>query len=311
MDKKYSGVIVPMVTPFTKQEQIDAVSVRNIVNHLVGHQAHPFILGTTGESVSVSKAERITLVRTTVESCESKRTVYAGISGSCFSEVVLEAQVFADLGVDVLVATMPSYYPVDEEQMLRYFNQLADQVKLPLVIYNIPATTHLSIPLEVVDKLSHHENIVGFKDSEKGVDRVHEAINRWKDRPDFSYLLGWALMSKDAMLAGADGIVPSTGNFTPGLYHSIYTAGKSGDERTAKIAQDKADIISLLYQKDQILSRSLALLKVLMSAYQLCDPTVLPPLLTANADQVKALTNQVLATFGDLKTINRLENYEQ
>lgn len=299
-----------MITPFTEKLKIDADAVVRITDYLIQYGAHPFVLGTTGESASIAKSERLALVKTTVAAAKGRKTVYAGISGNCFSEVVDEAKAFADLGADALVSTMPSYYPVDNDQMLRYFEALAYAVPLPLIIYNIPATTHLSIPLEVADQLSFHPNIFGFKDSEKGADRVRAAIELWRDNPDFSYLLGWALMSQEAMLLGADGIVPSTGNLSPGLYQSIYEAGKAGNKKLALTAQAKADAISAIYQQDRILSKSLPALKIMMSAYALCGPTVLPPFLAVSEEETKQIINELLSTFGEVTAINNINKDE-
>jgi dihydrodipicolinate synthase/N-acetylneuraminate lyase len=310
MNKKFSGVVVPMISPFKSDLTIDTDAVARITNYLIEYEANPFVLGTTGESASISKKERQILVEATVAATAGKKDVYTGISGNCFSEVVDEAKAFADLGVDALVSTMPSYYPVDDDQQLRYFELLANAVPLPLIIYNIPVTTHLSIPLEVAEQLSHHPNILGFKDSEKGADRVKKAIKLWKDRPDFSYLLGWALMSQEAMLLGADGIVPSTGNLSPGLYQTICKAAKSGDVKLAIAAQAKADQLSAIYQQDRILSRSLPVLKTMMSAYQLCGQAVLPPFSEVDPQETITIIKELRTSFGDVVQINEIKEDE-
>jgi dihydrodipicolinate synthase/N-acetylneuraminate lyase len=307
MKKKYAGVVVPMISPFTASLKVDTDAVAKIVSYLAEYGAHPFVLGTTGESASIDKNGRLELVKAAATAKKSNQTLYAGISGNCFAEAIEEAKAFADLGVDALVSTMPSYYPVDDGQMLKYFELLANEVPLPLIIYNIPATTHLSIPLAIANQLSHHPNILGFKDSEKGEDRVRDAIKLWKDRADFSYLLGWALMSQEAMLLGADGIVPSTGNISPGIYQTIYQAGINGDVAIALAAQAKADAISVIYQKDKILSRSLPALKTMMSAYGLCGAAVLPPFLETNAAESEQIINTLRSTFGDVAQINDIK----
>lgn len=310
MEKRFSGVVVPMITPFTTELTIDEGSVGRITNHLIAYGCHPFVLGTTGEAASVAKADRATLVRATVKANAGRKVVYAGISGNCFQEVVEEAHRFAELGADALVLTMPSYYPVDSEQIVNYFERLADAVPLPLILYNIPATTHLSLPLEVVDQLSHHPNILGFKDSEKGEERVMKSIELWKDRSDFSYLLGWALMSQRAILAGADGIVPSTGNLTPGLYQTLLEAGREGNSRLTALAQEKADRISEIYQKDKLLSRALPLLKVMLSVYGLSSTEVLLPLLKLDRATEKELTEELARELGDLENLNTVIDNE-
>jgi 4-hydroxy-tetrahydrodipicolinate synthase len=307
-EKKYSGVVVPMMTPFTPQHKIDALAVTRLVAHLIKGRTHPFILGTTGEAASIPQGEKKRLVEETVKAALGRTIVYAGISGNCLQESAEEGKLYHDLGAGVLVATMPSYYPVTPDQMLRYFETLADHLPCPLIIYNIPATTHLSIPLEVVDRLSAHPNIAGFKDSERGEERIAAATALWKNRADFSYLLGWALKSQSALEQGADGIVPSSGNLAPVVYQTIYEAAKAGDSAAASRAQQKGDRISEMYQKDRILSQSLAAFKAMLSAYGLCGPDVLPPLYRLPAPEEQQLTAQVRKVFGDLDKINSMDH---
>lgn len=309
MRKRFSGVVVPLITPFTQQFKVDEAAAARITRHVTTYGAHPFVLGTTGESVSIAQEERVKLVAAT-KAAAGTSTVYAGISGNCLPEVIAEAKLFADLGADALVSTMPSYYPVEADQMLRYFEGLADAVSLPLIIYNIPATTHLSIPLDVVEKLSRHDNILGFKDSEKGEERMIDAISRWKDRADFSYLLGWALKSQQAMFLGADGMVPSTGNFAPGLYQTIFEAAGTDNKMLALAAQAKADYLSEIYQKGRILSKALPVLKIIMSAYALCGTTVLPPLYQLTADEETTITEKMKVEFEHLINVNQINGNE-
>ena len=307
--KKYSGVVVPMMTPFTAQHTVDPVAVQQLTDHLITHQTQPFILGTTGEAASIPFAERKRMVIEAVKAVNKQTLLYAGIPGNSLNDAIEEGKLYHDLGVDVLVATMPSYYPVTPDQMYRYFDALASALPCPLIIYNIPATTHLSIPLETIEQLSSHPNIAGLKDSEKGVERIAEATSRWKHRTDFSYLLGWAVQSQQALAQGADGIVPSSGNLAPAVYRKIYDAALAGDTATAIKAQEKGDQISALYQSNRILSNSLSAFKVMLAAYHLCEPHVLPPLYRLPETEEEQLMQEVIATFGDLQTINHYESY--
>jgi 4-hydroxy-tetrahydrodipicolinate synthase len=307
-EKKYCGVVVPMMTPFTAAHTVDSAAAAKLADHVVAAKAHPFILGTTGEAVSIPHKQRKDLVSATVKATGGRALVYVGISGNSQQDALEEGKRYHDLGADVLVTTMPSYYPVSPDQMLRYLESLANGLPCPLIIYNIPATTHLSIPLEVVDKLSAHPNIAGFKDSEKGVERISAAAALWKDRQDFSYLLGWALMSQSALEQGADGIVPSTGNLAPVVYQRLYEAARAGDAALAALAQQKADRISAMYQKDRILSDSLSAFKAMLAGYGLCGPDVLPPLYRLPASAEKQLVADVRSQFGDLDQINSIDH---
>ena len=88
----------------------------------------------------------------------------------------------------MIVATLPSYYALTEEQMYGYYKNLADAITGPLMLYNILATTHMTIPVDVVKRLADHPNIVGLKDSERDLDRMQQCIAISKDREDFAYL---------------------------------------------------------------------------------------------------------------------------
>ncbi len=292
LSKKYSGVIVPMITPLLDSNTIDIEGVQRIIDLFMNAGAYPFVLGTTGEAPSLSQKVKNTLVAEVVKYVQKRTTVYAGISSTCMADSIADAHSFASLGVDVLVATLPPYYPMSNEQLIRYFSELASAVPLPLIIYNMPATVKISIPLEVIDELSKHPNIVGLKDSERDEERMNQAIQMWKDRDDFCYLIGWAAMSSKAMLQGADGIVPSTGNFAPEVYVQLLEAALQGDADTADYLQMQTNELSLIYQKDRILSESIPALKALMAHLGICAKQVAPPMYAMNeADENVYITS--------------------
>lgn len=292
--EKYCGVIVPMITPLKKNLNIDHEAVEKIVNRFNENRCNTFVLGTTGESSSISKEKKINLVESTIRAVNDENIVYVGISGNCFEETIDSAKKYSDLGADVLVAHLPYYFPLDEKHILTYFEKLANSVPLPLMVYNIPVTTNLSIPLNLIEKLSYHENIIGVKDSQRGEDRLNESIKLWKNRTDFTFHLGWAAMSSYGLQNGIDGIVPSSANLVPNLYRNLYDASKSGDVKIAEEIQDVTNMISAYYQEGQLLSRAFPILKVMMNAFGLCDPYVALPLETLNSDEIVTIKNEVL-----------------
>jgi 4-hydroxy-tetrahydrodipicolinate synthase len=296
-----SGVIVPMVTPLDHKLSIDIAAVVKILDAFMEAGVSPFILGTTGESVSISNGQKELLVRTVCAHARGHLTIYAGISGNCLSESVNNAKVYSDMGVDAVVAHLPFYYPVSGAQMLRYFEQMADHVNVPLILYNNPATVRESIPLEVIDKLSHHPNIAGIKDSERGISRLDRSLALWKDRDDFVHLLGWSARSVYGLSKGSAGIVPSTGNLTPQLYRDLYDAAIQGRLKEAGELQSITDRITEIYQKDRSLSEAIPALKVMMASMGLCSPFVLPPLYEMNSHEAEQVRNLFLAEIKDLQ----------
>ena len=288
-EKKYSGVVIPAVTPLTESFALDVDAVERMFDHFRNASVIPFILGTTGEASSVSTSMKKEFFKAAGRLKQSDDVLYAGISSNVFEESVeLSKQAF-DNGVDVVVATLPSYYALTDDGMFRYFSELADVVNGPLMIYNIPATTHMSIPLDVVERLSAHQNIVGLKDSERNEGRLDESLQRWKDRDDFNYFLGWAAKSAHAILNGGDGLVPSTGNFHPGLYRDLCKAAKEEEKDQALNLQTLSDTLGNLYQQGRTLGESLWALKVLMKELNLCEAVVLPPLYPQGTDEEEKL----------------------
>ncbi|MGV8090660.1 MAG: dihydrodipicolinate synthase family protein [Mangrovibacterium sp.] len=297
----YQGVIVPMATPLKEDYSIDRKGVQRLVGLLLDAGASPFVAGTTGEASSLSASQKEVLVEEAVKAASGRSPVYAGISGNCLTESVEAAKRFAGLGADVLVANVPSYYPLTDRSILRYFEELAKACSLPLIIYNIPATTHYSIPLEVLDKLSHHPNIAGLKDSERDRERLDQALTLWRHREDFTHLTGWAAMSVYALRNGSDGIIPSTGNFDPVSYAALYEAVLHGNLETAGILQEKTDRLSALYQKNRNLSESLTALKVIMSVRGICGTQMMPPLYRMEPEEEKNYRTEIQRELEELK----------
>ena len=276
--KKYCGVVVPMVTPVTSEGLLDTAAVGRIIDSFVGSNVNPLLMGTTGEGNSVSPTDARLLVETAVKAAGGKVTVYAGLTGNCIAEQRSQMDAFTTLGADVIVATLPCYYALTPEQMENYYRQLADYSKIPVMIYNILATTHMSIPLDVIKRLADHPNIVGLKDSERDLERMQLCIEFAQSREDFSYFCGWAAQSFYSLTLGGDGIVPSTGNFTPGMFRKLYESATSGDLGTAQQLQVSTNDIAKIYQAGRTLGQSLTALKVMMQTDGLCTPDVLPPL---------------------------------
>ncbi len=101
----------------------------------------------------------------------------------------------------------------------------------------------MSIPVQVIDELSHHPNIIATKDSERSEERLQQSLQLWKDREDFSHFLGWAAKSADALFGGSDGLIPSTGNLVPEIYDTMLKAVEEGNKTDAQQMQQQSDDI--------------------------------------------------------------------
>jgi 4-hydroxy-tetrahydrodipicolinate synthase len=278
-----------MVTPVTASGALDEVAVRKIVESFAQAGVSPLLMGTTGEGNSVSAEDGVKMVRAAVETAQHRITIYAGLTGTCYSEQLVAADKYDRAGADVIVATLPSYYALTDEQMYNYYESLANAIKRPLMLYNIKATTHMSIPVDVVRRLSEHPNIVGLKDSERDLERMAACIEISKNNPRFSYFCGWAAQSAYSLSLGGDGIVPSTGNFVPAMFRELYDAALKGDTATANRLQGETNAIAKIYQEGRTLGQSLTALKVMMQVDGLCDPYMLLPLTRLPKEEEEAI----------------------
>ena len=320
-EKKYCGVVVPMVTPVTPDGRLDKGAVERIIAFFAQAKVSPLLMGTTGEGNSVSRDDGLLFVETAVKARNQwsmvngqwSMTIYAGLTGNCFSEQIAQAEAYTKAGADVIVATLPTYYALTPEQMENYYRLLADHLAsltkpqsleasptkpqsleaspttVPLMLYNILATTHMSIPVDVIRRLADHPNIVGLKDSERDLERMEQCIGIARDREDFCYFCGWAAQSARSLEMGGDGIVPSTGNYVPGMFRQLYEAAICGDMDTANHLQDETNEIAKIYQKDRTLGQSLTALKVMMQTKGLCEPWMLMPLTRLSENEEKAI----------------------
>ncbi len=221
-------------------------------------------MGTTGEGNSVSASDGLLMVETAVKASKGRILIYAGLTGNCFAEQLRQAEAYTKAGADVIVATLPSYYALTDEQMYGYYKTLADSITGPLMLYNILATTHMTIPVEVVKRLADHPNIVGLKDSERDLERMQQCIAISRDREDFAYFCGWAAQSAYSLSIGGDGIVPSTGNYGPvprriGRRHDHRQPTTGRDQRDSKNLSGRAHTGTVTHrsQSDDADQRSL------------------------------------------------------
>lgn len=276
--KKYQGVIAPLVTPVLESGKIDDGSVEKLLDFVQASKNFPFILGTTGEIASNSYSNREHLAQLAGKTISGKTTLYAGITDNCVENTINAAKKYADWGIDVFVVHLPFFFPLTNDLMLKYFETIAKYSPKPIMIYNIMSVTHMSVPIEVIDKLSHHPNIVGLKDSERDYERVEKLADKFKDREDFALFIGWTNKASQALLLGFDGIIPNTSNVTPGLFQSLFEAAINGNEKEAMEIQNRAEGLSQLVQNNKTMIRTIPELKGIMNHLNICKPYVLPPM---------------------------------
>ena len=275
----YHGVIIPMITPVTPNGELDEPAVRRVIEYLIdGGVNGIFILGTTGEAASIPAAMKLRLAALTVEHIAKRTMIYAGISNPCLADSIEAARIYYKLGIDVTVAHLPISYDLNPAEQEAYYIKLSQNVNGPLMLYNMPITTHMSIPLEVIARLSSRPNIIGLKDSQNDAARLAEAIALFGNRSDFSILIGPNPLLGQSMQLGADGLVPSLGNLVPSLCQRLYDCARQGDSGGVETCQQQLNELSDLLRNGLSLGQALAAHKTAMGVLSLCGTAMLPPL---------------------------------
>lgn len=276
--KKFRGLIVPVVTPITAENELDEPALRRIAEHVIAGGAQGiFVLGSTGEGPSVPRDLRARVVRLAIEYAAGRVQVYAGIPDTVVEESVNAAKDYLRRGAAAVVAPLPSYYMLTPDEQFHYYATLVDRVRGPVLLYDIPQATHQSIDHAVIEHLRVFPNVVGIKDSSGDPDRLTGLLDSYGDDAGFSVLVGTMSMACFGLRQGADGFVPSAGNLDPAVCARLYASALKGDWSLAEELQRKIDTLQAEFAR-ATLGGSIAQLKRLMQKHGLCGPYVFPPL---------------------------------
>ncbi len=282
---KYGGVVVPMVTPVTEDGRLDEPAVDRLVDFLIaGGVDGIFVMGTTGEGVSIPRTYRKRLVDRTVTRVKGRANVYAGI-GDAHPEEIVAGNEYLNTGVSAVVSRVP--ISISPDKILSWYESLLNGLAGPLILYNMPMTTKVSIPLDTVGKLLGHPRLAGIKDSENNPKRLQELLQRFGKRPNFSIFVGVGALMQKGLELGADGIVPSVGNLIPEICCGLCMSARRADWTAAKNHFLRMTAVSALYQHGRTLNESLAVLKAAIHCRGLCKPHVLPPLTALNVAELE------------------------
>ena len=229
MTDRFTGVIPPMITPLTADEQLDRPSVKRLVDFLIeGGVDGLFILGSIGEGPYLRSAVRQGLAEATVEAAAGRVPVIAGVLETSTARVVDEIRSLSGRGLAGYVAAAPYYFGgFNDAELLDHFQRVADASDLPILLYNIPQNTRVPLKAELVLRLAELPNVVGIKDSSGDWTEVQWILQH--RRPGFLVLQGMQTLCAVSLLAGADGLVPGHANVYPRLLANLMEAGRRRD----------------------------------------------------------------------------------
>lgn len=235
---KPKGIIPAVITPLTNEGRLNEKALRKLINYLIGGGVHGlFVVGTTGEFYGLTPEEKREIFRITVDETKGKVPVYAGTNGITTRETVMLTQLAEECSVNAVSVLTPMFVAPSQDQLIRHYQTVAANTSLPVVLYNNPPKTSVSLTPATVAKLAVVENIVGIKDSSGDMTMTAEYIRLTQERDDFSVLMGRDTLIYGALCYGASGSIASCANVAPALCVEIYEKFIAGDLKSSLKAQ--------------------------------------------------------------------------
>jgi dihydrodipicolinate synthase/N-acetylneuraminate lyase len=273
------GIIPPMVTPLLDRDTLDVAGLERLIEHiLAGGVQGLFILGTTGETPSLSHRLRHELVERVCSQVHGRVPVLVGITDTSFVESVELARKSAQAGASGLVLAPPYYFPTGQPELLEYLGHLLPELPLPLFLYNTPNRPKPAFEPETVRAAADMPGIVGIKDSSASMIYFRQVQYVLRDRPDFTVLIGPEQLLAEAVLLGGHGGVCGGANLLPRLYVDLYQAAHAKDLEKVKVLHERVMQIQFaIFRVGHYESSFLKGLKCALSCLGICSDFLAEP----------------------------------
>ena len=230
--KPIVGSIVALVTPMADDGSVDYAALRRLIDWHVAEGTDCIgVVGTTGESPTVSMQENCEIIRVAVQHAAGRVPVMAGTGANSTAEAIELTRFAKEVGADCHLSVVPYYNRPSQEGIFEHFKAIAEAVNLPMVLYNVPGRTVADMQPETALRLAALPGIVGIKEASGNIERACQLI---KHAPkSFSIYSGDDGTAVALMLLGGHGNVSVTANVAPRLMHELCVAAIEGDARRA------------------------------------------------------------------------------
>lgn len=272
--KTITGSIVALVTPMLEDGSVDYPTLRKLIDwHIAEGTDCIGVVGTTGESPTVSVEEHCEIIRISVEQAAKRVPIMAGCGANSTAEAIELAKFARSVGADCQLQVVPYYNKPSQEGQYQHFKAIAEATgDLPIILYNVPGRTVADMSVDTALRLAQVDGIVGVKEATGNIERAQWLI---REAPE-----GFAIYSGDdptavaLMLCGGQGNISVTANIAPRLMHELCMAAVAGDTRKAMDIQFRL----LPVHKNLFVEANPIPLKWAMARMGLCQETMRLPL---------------------------------
>ncbi len=230
--KKFSGIVPPVITVFDSQGQIAEENTKKFVQHLIDEGVHGiFVAGSTGESALMTMKQRKKIIDIGVESARGKVPLFAG-TGHNATRITVELSKYAqEAGADGILVSLPHYPKPTQEALYHHYQTVAEEVNIPVFVYNWPGQYGVDIEPATVANLAKDGYIQGIKDTHDDIDHTAEIIRLTEGK--ITVWVGFESKILPALCLGADGSVCTIGNIIPREVVQIYDLFQQGKIKEA------------------------------------------------------------------------------
>ncbi|HMC98108.1 MAG TPA: 4-hydroxy-tetrahydrodipicolinate synthase [Flavobacteriales bacterium] len=285
MDDRFRGLGVALVTPFRSNGQIDYAGLEKVIEHqIVGGVDYVVVMGTTGESVTLTKDEKHQLLAQVISAVRNRIPVVLGVGGNNTAEVVETLQSFEMDGVDAILSVSPYYNKPTQEGIYQHYKAIAQASMRPIILYNVPGRTGSNITAETTLRLAKDfSNIIAIKEASGNLDQIGMIL---KYRPkDFMVISGDDALTLPIIALGGEGVISVVGNALPEEFSTLVQAALKGDLDTARREHLRLiEVINLLFVEGNPGG-----IKYVLKVLGICGDTMRLPLVSVSEGTAKKL----------------------
>lgn len=287
--KQFKGTGVAIVTPFREDGSIDFKCLDKLVNHLIdGKVEYLVVLGTTGESVTLSKDEKNAVVNAVIDAAEGRVPIVLGVGGNSTQSVLNSISEQNFEGIDAILSVSPYYNKPPQRGIYEHYKMIAGASPVPVILYNVPGRTSSNITAETTLKLAHDfDNIIAVKEASGNLEQCMEII---KNKPkNFLVISGDDTLTLPIVASGGDGVISVTANSFPEDFSEMVRKAMKGKMKDARELHYKL----LDIMKWHFVDGNPGGVKASLNALGICKERVRLPLVPVNDDVRKKIRELV------------------
>ena len=245
------GTIVAMVTPFTKEDEVDEAGMRENINYLIDRGVDGLLVaGTTGESATITHDEQRRMIDILVDEVNGKVKTIAGAGSNSSKEALGLVQYAENAGADAALVITPYYNKPQQHGLVEHYKLLNEKTNIPKIVYNVPSRTGTDIEVETIVEVAKLDGIVAIKEANPDMDKVSATIKRLHEEEvkDFIVTSGNDNLTLPMIALGAQGVISVVANVDPARMSQMVNAALDGDfNRASQLHYELYDLMKVLF----------------------------------------------------------------